>query len=144
MQKLATVILFIFFIANQIGLAQEQRKLQPAKSQNQPRLGIVADPGDENWYAISGINALIYALSVDGSGNVYAGCFFTTAGATNTNNIAKWDGNGWSKLGDGMNGHVFALAVDSSSDLFAGGSFTYYYLTFKTIIVRSSFGSLSC
>ena len=114
MQKLATVILFIFFIANQIGLAQEQHKLQPAISQNQPQLGIVADPGDENWYAISGINALIYSLSVDGSGNVYAGCFFTTAGATNANNIAKWDGNNWSALGSGMSDHVFALAVDSS------------------------------
>jgi hypothetical protein len=61
-------------------------------------------------------------LAVSGS-NVYAGGWFTTAGGSPANYIAKWDGSSWSALGSGMNDGVFALAL-SGSDLYAGGSFT--------------------
>jgi len=58
---------------------------------------------------------------VSGS-DLYAGGYFTTAGGSAANYIAKWDGRSWSALGSGMNGQVSALAV-SGSDLYAGGYF---------------------
>jgi hypothetical protein len=56
---------------------------------------------------------------------VYVGGWFTAAGGSQANHIAKWDGSSWSALGSGMNmyGAVYALAV-SGSDLYAGGRFT--------------------
>ncbi len=66
----------------------------------------------------------VRALAVDGSGNLYAGGNFTTAGGVTVNYIAKWDGTSWSALGSGMNGTVYALAVDASGNLYAGGGFT--------------------
>ena len=71
---------------------------------------------------------MIHALAVDGSGSVYAGGYFTSAGtcdsAAGCNRIAKWDGSTWSALGSGMNNAVSALAVDGSGSVYAGGSFT--------------------
>src|SRR5258707_5478926 len=64
----------------------------------------------------------VYALAVSGS-DVYAGGYFTTAGGSAANYIAKWNGSSWSALGSGMNGWVLALSV-SGSDVYAGGSFT--------------------
>jgi hypothetical protein len=72
----------------------------------------------------------VYALAVSGSDDVYAGGYFTIAGGSAANYIAKWDGSTWTALGSGMVGTdsvtltgVFALAV-SGSDLYAGGVFT--------------------
>src|SRR6185503_17875406 len=74
-------------------------------------------------------NSNVYALAVSGS-NLYAGGYFTTAGASPAKYIAKWDGSNWTPLGSGMQGgnaqfpgSVLALAV-VGSDLYAGGSFT--------------------
>jgi hypothetical protein len=68
----------------------------------------------------------VYALAVSGS-DLYAGGFFTTAGGTAANNIAKWNGTSWSPLGSGIAGttypYVYALAV-SGSNLYVGGAFT--------------------
>jgi hypothetical protein len=71
----------------------------------------------------------VVALAVSGS-NLYAGGFFTMAGGSAANYIAKWNGSGWTALGAGMSGGdsvfppaVYELAV-SGSDLYAGGSFT--------------------
>ena len=70
---------------------------------------------------------LVNALVMDESGNLYAGGWFTQAGDVSTPNIAKWDGSGWTAMGDGLsnaNGQgVDALIVDGS-DLYAGGWFT--------------------
>ena len=52
----------------------------------------------------------VYALDVSGQ-TVYAGGFFTTAGGTNANHIAQWNGNSWLPLGAGVGGSVYALAV---------------------------------
>jgi hypothetical protein len=64
----------------------------------------------------------VLALAVSGS-DLYAGGYFTTAGGSPANYVAKWNGSNWSPLGSGMNGAVRALAV-SGSDLYAGGYFT--------------------
>jgi hypothetical protein len=69
----------------------------------------------------------VNALLVSG-GDLYAGGEFTIAGGTAANNIAKWNGNGWSRLGSGLSGGsagtvVWALAA-SGSDVYAGGEFT--------------------
>jgi len=72
------------------------------------------------------VNAL--AEFDDGSGNaLYVGGSFAFAGAVNAQNIARWNGRGWSAVGDGLNGRVRALAVfndGSGAALYAGGSFT--------------------
>jgi len=66
----------------------------------------------------------VQALAVDSQGNVYAGGWFTTAGGSPANYIAKWDGATWSALGTGLNSAVTSLAVDGNDTLFAGGWFT--------------------
>jgi hypothetical protein len=65
----------------------------------------------------------VRALVVDGSGNLYAGGQFTTAGGVAANRIAKWNGSSWSALGTGMDGTVYALALDPAGNLIAGGAF---------------------
>jgi hypothetical protein len=54
---------------------------------------------------------------------LYAGGYFTTAGGTNANYIAQWNGSSWSALDSGMDFPVEALAV-SGATLYAGGYFT--------------------
>ncbi len=82
---------------------------------------------DANWVSmnpsIPGASGLVTAAVVDGSGNLYIGGDFTVVGEVSANNIAKWNGSGWTALGSGMNGYVSALAV-SGSDVYAGGYFT--------------------
>jgi hypothetical protein len=41
--------------------------------------------------------ATVRALAVAENGTVIAGSSFNRAGATTANNIARWDGGGWSK-----------------------------------------------
>jgi hypothetical protein len=70
----------------------------------------------------------VNALVVDGSGNLYAGGSFTTAGGVKSENIAKWNGIAWGSLGSGIGSgigrSVDALALDSNGTLYAGGNFT--------------------
>ncbi|MCF7730212.1 MAG: hypothetical protein K9N23_00930 [Akkermansiaceae bacterium] len=56
----------------------------------------------------------IRAIAVDSNGDLYVGGAFSFAGGVRTNNIAKWDGNRWSALGEGIGGGVRALAIDAS------------------------------
>jgi hypothetical protein len=63
------------------------------------------------------------ALYVDGSGNVYAGGAFTSAGGSSANKIAKWNGSSWSALGDGFSGGDVNAVLASGSTVYAGGSF---------------------
>ncbi|MGA2508123.1 MAG: T9SS type A sorting domain-containing protein [Chitinispirillaceae bacterium] len=91
---------------------------------------LIAKWNGSTWSALgSGIrgfdaNTCINALTFDGSGNLYAGGYFDTAGSIAANNIAKWNGSTWSALGSGTNGSITSLAVDNSGNLYAGGSFT--------------------
>ena len=61
---------------------------------------------------------------IEHNGHLYAGGSFDMAGGSPANNIAKWDGNNWSSLGNGINGSVMALAV-YNGELYAGGEFTF-------------------
>jgi hypothetical protein len=65
--------------------------------------------------------AFVRAIAVSGT-DVYAGGFFTSAGGGRAQNIAKWDGNSWSPLGDGRDRLVLAIAV-SGKDVYVGGTF---------------------
>ena len=64
----------------------------------------------------------VNALATSGS-DLYAGGYFTQAGDAPANNLARWNGNAWSSVGNGVNGIVNALAV-SGNDLYVGGNFT--------------------
>ena len=92
------------------------------------------------WSALSGpsgtgVNVEVYALAVydDGSGPaLFAGGYIGTAGGVLVNNVARWDGNGWSALGSppGAGGYddiVSGMGVfddGSGPALYVGGSFT--------------------
>ncbi|MBN1684078.1 MAG: hypothetical protein JW855_01365 [Gammaproteobacteria bacterium] len=66
------------------------------------------------------------SLVVDYSQDLYVGGFFTTAGGSSADYIAKWDGSNWAALGPvanpGMDAAVRALSVHKG-DLYAGGFF---------------------
>jgi hypothetical protein len=70
----------------------------------------------------------VFAMQVfdDGDGPaLYVSGEFTAAGGIAVNNIARWDGNTWSAVGDGLDGTVRALAEfddGSGPALYAGGS----------------------
>ena len=82
----------------------------------------------------NGTNAIVYALAIDSSNNVYVGGNFTSVynnATTSAYYIAKWSGSSWTTLGtgttstgNGTNGAVFALAIDSNNNVYVGGSFT--------------------
>ena len=77
---------------------------------------------------LTGVSPDVYALALDGSGSLYAGGQFDTAGGASARNIAKWNGSSWSALGSGLGtaslaDKVLALSV-SGSDVYAGGNFT--------------------
>jgi hypothetical protein len=79
----------------------------------------------ECWKRFGSVNNTVYALAVNGFGDLYVGGQFTTAGSVSANRIAKWDGTSWSALGTGINNTVLALAVDKFGNLYAGGGFTH-------------------
>lgn len=66
---------------------------------------------------------VVKALALDGSGNLYAGGDFSSAGNVDAFAVAKWNGTTWSNLRSGMNFAVNALACDNSGNLYAGGEF---------------------
>ena len=70
----------------------------------------------------NGVQSTVSALATDGT-DLYAGGFFTYAGRTNANYIARFDGATWQPLGAGLNNQVDALAVTNNL-VYAGGYFT--------------------
>ncbi len=96
----------------------------------------------ETWSALDGeldnegsLNPTVVALLVhdDGSGPaLYVGGRFSHAGEENVNHVARWDGSGWSALGDGLDYEgssspiVHSLAIHDEGDgpmLYAAGRF---------------------
>ena len=85
---------------------------------------------DADWSSLGGVpgaNGNVYAIAVDGSGNVFIGGDFTVVGNVAANGISEWNGSAWSALGTGVSGTSYpmvrALAV-SGTNLYVGGSFT--------------------
>ncbi len=75
---------------------------------------------------ITGAQPMVMALALDGSGNVYAGGYFSKAGGVSANNIAKWDvsASTWSVLGSGTDETINSMVLDGSRNLlYAGGFF---------------------
>jgi len=74
----------------------------------------------------------VWALAVDGQGNLYAGreiyatglFFIPPDSNTFTHYIARWDGLNWNPLGKGVDNFVNALAVDPEGNLYAIGDST--------------------
>ena len=74
-----------------------------------------------------GISGTVRALVIDESDNVYIGGIISRAGGEAFNGIVKWDGEGWSGLGQGVGGvggWISSLALDGNGNLYAGGQFT--------------------
>ncbi|MEZ4733990.1 MAG: hypothetical protein R3E79_43410 [Caldilineaceae bacterium] len=74
----------------------------------------------------------IYAMLISGN-KLYVGGDFVSIDGVSANNVAQWDGNAWSALGQGMGeldwddqfvpeARVYALATDGAT-LYAGGDF---------------------
>lgn len=83
-------------------------------------------PGDEQWddrFGLLGVDGSVYAIGLDGE-NVYIGGFFSIAGDVIANNIAKWNGQEWSALGDGIGGVVNSILVNGSGGIVVGGDFS--------------------
>jgi hypothetical protein len=68
------------------------------------------------------MNGRVFSLCSTGS-ELYAAGEFTTAGGTNANRIAKWNGSQWFALGTGLNFTAYALCY-STDGIFVGGGFT--------------------
>jgi hypothetical protein len=72
-------------------------------------------------------NGEVRAIAVAPNGDVYAGGSFSQVGTLSANNIARWDGTQWHRLGtalsNGVDGTVHALTVVSNGDAYVGGAF---------------------
>jgi hypothetical protein len=81
---------------------------------------------DSSWHKLStGISGSANSIVFGYDKNLYIGGSFTDAGGSGADNLTKWDGTAFSKLGDvQLNGQVNILAVDNSGNLIAGGQFT--------------------
>ncbi|MHB0857880.1 MAG: right-handed parallel beta-helix repeat-containing protein, partial [Anaerolineae bacterium] len=77
-------------------------------------------------------NGEIRAMAVAPNGDVYVGGTFSLIGGSySANNIARWDGTQWHRLGsslsNGVNGPVYALTIVSNGEVYVGGHFTRAY-----------------
>jgi BspA type Leucine rich repeat region (6 copies) len=98
-----------------------------------------------NWSALgTGMTSIVlnnirvgqvFSLTLDNSGNLFAGGGFNQAGGVNATNIAKWNGSSWSALGTGISGQVGNLIFDSSSNLYVA-SLTNEITSWGTIISK--------
>ena len=97
----------------------------------------IAKWNGNNWSAVgSGIAFESFPYGFDGSyytlvrslavynGALYATGFFNHCDTIITRNIAKWDGNNWTKLGLGLYGHGYTM-TGTDTALFVGGIFNY-------------------
>jgi hypothetical protein len=81
------------------------------------------------WSAIgrensNGLNNYVLACAADKNGNVFAGGQFLTAGCKPLRHIGRWNGTGWTALGNGIEANWFglgAMAVSESGILYAAG-----------------------
>lgn len=92
---------------------------------------------NNTWSAMGGItfgvggptNPNVRSVLCDGSGNVFVGGFFNTAGGVTVNNVAKYNtaGDTWYGMGGattGVDSVCISLADDGTGNIYAGGAFT--------------------
>ncbi|MHC4081673.1 MAG: hypothetical protein ACYTGD_11390 [Planctomycetota bacterium] len=105
----------------------------------------IAQWNGASWSPLGdGVDGTVRALVVvdDGSGSgpaLYAAGHFSGAGGLMVNNIARWDGANWDRLGNGLDDSVYALAIfddGSGPALYAGGTFTHAGAVEATGIAR--------
>lgn len=86
--------------------------------------------GPAQWQLLNvGMNGPVNAIT-DLNGVVYAGGDFTSAGSSNAQNIAYWDGGDWKKLGIATNAGVDDIVNGLTSDgtsVYATGEFARVY-----------------
>lgn len=70
-----------------------------------------------------GTDYQVNALACDGSGKLYAGGHFLTAGGVSAAHVAKWDGVAWSALGAGTDDFVQCMSYRNGG-LYVAGQFT--------------------
>ncbi|MBL0232095.1 MAG: T9SS type A sorting domain-containing protein [Chitinophagaceae bacterium] len=74
-----------------------------------------------------GPNLGVYAIELDGLGNLYAAGSFQKMNGVTTNCIAKWNGSTWSSLGNGLDinpgSSILTVAVQGFN-VYAGGGFS--------------------
>jgi len=78
---------------------------------------------DDNWVSMRvtpGMEGPVYALAVDGAGNLYAGGDFDSGGGVLTGCIARLNGSNWMSLGSGVLLVASTLAADATGNLYAG------------------------
>ena len=84
-------------------------------------------------------SSAVHALTIY-NGELIAGGNFLTAGGTEANSIARWDGTTWSPLGSGMGGGYYYTGVrtltEYNGELIAGGYFTIAGGTPVNLIAR--------
>ncbi|MDB5281917.1 MAG: hypothetical protein JWO06_992 [Bacteroidota bacterium] len=69
------------------------------------------------------VDSSILVLAHDNAGNIYAGGQF--ADSTGKKYIAKFNGSGWSNLGNlNVNANILSIATDAAGNVYAGGVFT--------------------
>jgi hypothetical protein len=86
----------------------------------------IARLSGSTWSAVgTGLNSDGLCIEIDSLDNVYIGGWFTTAGSTPANYIAKWDdANGYTAMGSGLNSAGEALAIADDGSVYVGGTFT--------------------
>lgn len=94
---------------------KEQNNFAWWNDQSWSGLGEIADQSISGWGEVN-------TMAIDGT-DIYVGGAFIMAGGDTMNNVAKWDGQNWSSMGEGFNAKVTAIVVDSGR-VYAGGSFT--------------------
>lgn len=91
-------------------------------------MGGVAMYDGSNWTPLgTGLNEYCRAIH-EYNGDIIAGGYFTNAGGTPANKIAKWDGTSWSAMGLGFDASGIDEYVKSATTwngiFFAGGAYT--------------------
>lgn len=78
------------------------------------------------WQALgSGMNDEVLAIAFGLDKKLYAGGGFTTAGGTNVQYVAQWDGSAWSAVGGtATDADVYCFAIDPAGGFYMGGNFT--------------------